>query len=65
MIGSAMHYFPAWGEDKIMNMSWYNFTMYMASIPRYKTEDKDDEETGSSGKNDAPTGEIDIHDLFS
>lgn len=54
--GSAMKYFR-WSHEQIMNMSWENYTMYIASIPLTpgKPDDKDD---------DAPTEEVDMFNLY-
>lgn len=38
ILGGAMHYFPAWTMEFVLNMSWKNFTLFMASIPIYEEE---------------------------
>lgn len=45
-----MKYFR-WSESEIMNMTYDKFTMYLATIPDYETE-----ETDKRGTTDTTTG---------
>lgn len=45
-----MKYFR-WSHDEIMNMSYDNYNMYLASIPRHDTDD-DDPNAGITGSRD-------------
>lgn len=54
-----MHYYPGWTEEKIMNMSWDNFSMYMEAIPRPKIE-----KPKPDGEDDTEiNGEIDLFNM--
>lgn len=48
--GSAMKYFR-WTNDQIMNMSYDNYNMYLASIPRHDTDDENPN-SGITGSRD-------------
>jgi hypothetical protein len=56
-----MHYFPSWSEKRIMNMSWENLMMYLASIPRYESDDSESEQ--GKEKEPEPTGTVDLFNL--
>jgi hypothetical protein len=55
-----MKYF-GWDEDKVMNMPYQKFKMYMLTIPDYETDDED----GSPGKKENPvkTGSLNMFDF--
>lgn len=56
-----MKYFR-WSEQDIMNMSYEKFTMYLASIPDYTTEE-DDEKTSTGEKKNEVVGSFNLFDL--
>lgn len=68
-----MHYFPGWSEKDVMNMTYEKFTMYLATIPDYGTDEEDDagsakpktKTKNSLGSNDfGPiTGSFNLFDL--
>jgi hypothetical protein len=55
-----MKYFR-WSESQVMNLSYEKFTMYLASIPDYETEDDDKTSTGEKKKE--PVGSFNLFDL--
>jgi hypothetical protein len=39
-----MHYFPSWSPDFINTMTWANFTLYLASIPDFSSDNESGKE---------------------
>jgi hypothetical protein len=56
-----MKYFEGWTEPGVMMMSYDKFTMYLATIPDYSTDEESDDK--DKKPNNEPTGSFNLFDF--